>query len=74
MYFDILLGSFIVLKGNSPPYLGLEEFVLELLLSENLSALLASADKVRHHSAGGTIRQVFGNFEVFVGQSASYLI
>ena len=69
-----MLASFIVLKCYSAPDLRPQELVLELLLSEDLSAFLPPADQVRHNCASGTIRQVLGNFKALVGQTTGNLI
>ena len=67
-------ASFVVLKCQSPPDLRLQELVLELLFSEDMSAFLPPADQVRHNCARGTVWQVLGNFKALVGQTAGNLI
>ena len=52
----------------------LETLILELLLSEDLLALLASSNQVGHNLFSGPVRQVLDHVEFLVGQGASDLV
>ena len=63
-----------VSEAKSGEDLLLEECVLELLLAEDLSALLATANQIRHDLFCGAKRQILEDFEALRGNFRSHLV
>ena len=61
-------------EAKSGEDLLLEESVLELLLAEDLSALLATANQIRHDLFCGAKRQILEDFEALRGNFRSHLV
>ena len=60
--------------SDAGEYLLFKHIVLELLLTQDLSALLTTANQIRHDLVSWTKRQVFEDFKVLLGEGVRDLV